>query len=123
MHLSAAQTRQWERARPTAVYKNPEKDRFIVDRRGVNGSEGKMLGGPTSRIPQGSKIAEMFVARFREGVRVCSTDRRDMYYQVRVSTERAETHVLGPPVSSCRLPESEFRPELAALRRRGGSFT
>ena len=53
-------------SRPTCVPKDSERDRFIVDRRGRDGSEGKLLGGQSSRILQGAKLGEMFDARVQE---------------------------------------------------------
>ena len=79
-----------------------------MDRRGPNGGEAKWPSGSTSRLPTGARLCELTAPRYRGVALVSSTDRKDMYYQVKASAERASTNALGPPVSVAHLSDPIF---------------
>ena len=70
------------------TYKSSECDRQIGDRRAVNRRE-YHAGGPSSRLPPGFLLTNLFVARHRQCLRGSITDRRDFYHQAEVSLSRS----------------------------------
>ena len=98
-------------------WKSEERDRLIIDRRGPNGAEGRIVGGPSSRIPAGSRLTELSLLRGSEALRISAADRQDMYYQCAVSDERAATNVLGSPCALAAFQDFPSDP-LSALKER-----
>ena len=76
-------------------FKNPLQDRMIGDRRGPNSVEGRVRG-VSHELPQGNLLA---LYRAKPGCALCgaSTDRSDYYHQIRVTTSRSASNVVGPP--------------------------
>ena len=75
------------------VYKSPDVDRQIGDRRLPNASEFH-LEGPSKHLPPGQLLCQMHVPRGTYRVFGSVTDRRDFYHQASVSLERAQTNML-----------------------------
>ena len=82
---------------PFGMHKDEVKDRLVLDCRGVNGAECRIAGGAASSIFPGYRFAELRVRRFVQGLRASGSDRKDMYYQCQVSSERAARYIVGPP--------------------------
>ncbi|CAE7205238.1 unnamed protein product [Symbiodinium sp. KB8] len=78
------------------AFKSATRDRMIGDRRGPNGLEGRVLGVSQS-LPQGSLLCLYSVA---PGHVLCgaSTDRSDYYHQIKVTSSRACSNAVGPPL-------------------------
>ena len=79
-------------------YKDITVDRQIGDRRGRNFSENK-LAGPSSMLPSGADIGDLFLDPRRQCIRIFCTDRKDFYHQFKVSYEKAVANSVGPPLS------------------------
>ena len=73
------------------TYKSQEWDRQIGDRRAVNRRE-YHAAGPSSCLPPGFLLTNLFVRRFSHGLRGSITDRRDFYHQAEVSLSRSKSN-------------------------------
>ena len=62
----------------------------------------------------------MYVKRHADRLRGSAADRKDMYFQNRVTAERAATNILGPPVRASAVESAGLDAELADFRRREG---
>lgn len=115
---------EWESCSVFNMKKVASRGRRIVDRRGPNGMESQILDGPSSSLFPAYRFGEIILQRHREGLRASGTDRRDMYYQVAVTRERAATNAMGPAWRREHLAEftTEFddldEEERATLHRR-----
>ena len=87
-------------------FKNQTCDRQIADRRGRNYSECKLVG-PSSSLPQGTDLMDLFVDPKYETLVTSVTDRKDYYHQLAISLARANTNAVGPPVSLTGLLETK----------------
>jgi len=97
------------------MFKDKTRDRMIIDRRGPNSQEGRLVAGASSDIFPAYRLTELALRR-GEGLRGSGTDRKDMYYQCRVSAERASTNLLGPSWAGAAV--SEFGGAWAGLWER-----
>ena len=79
------------------AYKGPLIDRQIGDRRGLNSRESK-VPGPSSSLPSGVDVSELYAHPKRQTLAVSITDRRDFYHQISVSRSKAIGNTVGPPV-------------------------
>ena len=79
------------------AYKGPLIDRQIGDRRGLNSLESK-VPGPSSSLPSGVDVSELYAHPKRQTLAVSITDRRDFYHQISVSRSKAIGNTVGPPV-------------------------
>lgn len=120
LFLTPRATEQCERARPTAAPKSLDRDRFILDRRGMDGLEGKLADSPTSRLPTAARLSEMYVKRHADRLRGSAADWKDMRFQNRATAERAATNIIGPQVRASAVESAGLDAELADLRRREG---
>ena len=75
------------------VYKGPDIDRQIGDRRLPNASEFH-VDGPSRFLPPGPLLCQLHVPRNTHRILGSVTDRRDFYHQAQVSEERAQTNML-----------------------------
>ena len=73
------------------VVKNAQRDRLIVDRRGPNGLEAKIVGGPSSQLFPAYRLCELLLGRGRL-LRASGCDRKDMYFQCAATPQRAATN-------------------------------
>ncbi len=80
-------------------YKNVERDRFILDRRGPNGVEGVIPNTHSSRLPAGWLLTGVLLKRFVESLRLYAKDRTDCYLQALVSLARASSNAMGEPLT------------------------
>eukprot|EP00435_Cladocopium_sp_Y103_P038928 s550_g10.t1 len=85
------------------VYKSPERDRQIGDRRLPNAHEFH-VNGPSRNLPTGHLLTELHLDVGSETLRGSVTDRRDFYHQSQVSLSRARSNCL-----SVSFPLDEFR--------------
>ena len=94
-------------------YKDTAADRQIGDRRGRNFSENK-LAGPSSMLPSGSDIGDLFLDPRRQCLRIFCTDRKDFYHQFNVSYEKAIANSVGPPLRCSSLDSLKAYAEFIA---------
>ena len=80
------------------VFKNHEHDRQIGDRRGRNSVESKLIG-PSSSLPSGVDIQDIFVDPKRHSVFVSITDRKDYYHQLAITASKSLGNTVGPSVA------------------------
>jgi len=86
--------RPFEKVRIFNAYKNPEMDRQIGDRRGRNAVEHKVWG-PSSMLPTGAILSDVFIQPQTETLRVSVSDRRDFYHQLRCTPSKASRNTIG----------------------------
>ena len=79
------------------AYKGPWVDRQIGDRRGLNSLECK-VPGPSSSLPSGVDVSDLYAHPKMQTLAVSITDRRDFYHQISVSRSKAIGNTVGPPV-------------------------
>ena len=79
------------------AFKSETQDRQIGDRRGMNSLESK-VPGPSSSLPSGVDVSDLFVDPKREKLLVSITDRRDFYHQIAVTRSKAIGNTVGPPL-------------------------
>ena len=77
------------------AHKSESQDRQIGDRRGMNSLESK-VPGPSSSLPSGVDVSDLFVDPRRERLLVSITDRRDFYHQIAVTRSKAICNTVGP---------------------------
>lgn len=70
--------------------KDERHDRQIGDRRGMNYKEDRVIG-PSSTLPNGSDLADLYVDLGERRVHVAVCDRKDFYHQIMVSRRRARS--------------------------------
>ena len=96
LHQDRVQHRQiFELVRIFNCYKSVDKDRQIGDRRGRNAVECKVQG-PSSNLPAGPDLCDLFLDLRKKRISVSVSDRRDFYHQIWVTRSRAITNTLGP---------------------------
>ena len=83
-----------ERVRIFNCYKNQDCDRQIGDRRGRNHAEMR-IHGPSSRLPSGPDLCELFVNPFTDRVSISIKDRSDFYHQFKVTESRSISNTLS----------------------------
>ena len=93
LHLRRGEVDPQVQSRVFNSYKNPEKDRQIVDRRLVNKSE-MHLAGPSAFLPAASLLSALSVPRFTHHCKAFISDRKDFYHQAKVSDARAASNAL-----------------------------
>ena len=98
------------------VYKNPECDRQIGDRRLPKAPEFH-LDGPSKFLPPGPLLCQMHVPRHTHCGFGSVTDRRDFYHQAEVSVERAQTNLLPFHVPLALFEGSHAHGEFCARQR------
>ena len=81
------------------AWKSAECDRQIGDRRGRNQIEA-YLPGPSRHLPSGWHLAIIEADPSQQTVVTCISDRKDYYHQLSVTSERAATNRLWPPLPS-----------------------
>ena len=86
--------RPFEKVRIFNAYKNQEMDRQIGDRRGRNAVEHK-LQGPSSSLPTGALLTDIFLNPSSETLRISVSDRRDFYHQLRCTPAKAIRNTVG----------------------------
>ena len=83
--------------------KSADQDRQIGDRdrRGANGQEAKVVG-PSSTLPAGADLCELYCNPKSSRLRISITDRKDFYHQISISKEKSWRNTLAPsvPISS-----------------------
>jgi hypothetical protein len=93
--------------------KDAVKDRMVVDSRGPNGSEGRLVAAASSSLFPAYRLTEVVLKKKVEFFRASGTDRRDFYYQCQVTDARTATNALGP--AWCEEDLWMFRPLLEAV--------
>ena len=78
-------------------YKSPTTDRQIGDKRGRNQIE-SYLPGPSRSLPTGPNLSVLEIDPLRQRLSICLSDRKDFYHQFQISTSRAESNVMWPPL-------------------------
>ena len=102
------------------VYKDADRDRQIIDRRGRNGAEATVAPGPSRELPSGAQLTDLLVSRGEEQVVVSGCDRKDFYHHFEVSESRTRSNVTGLPHAAELFedfpsrPLERFRARLAA---------
>ena len=82
--------------------KDPQRDRQIGDRRGMNYKEDR-ISGPSAVLPNGSDLTDLIVDLSSQKIHIAVCDRKDFYHQIWVSKRRAVTNSLGPGVPASLL--------------------
>ena len=95
----------YELVRVFNCYKASDRDRQIGDRRGRNAVEG-VLRGPSSNLPAGQDLCDLYIDLSRQKLRVSISDRRDFYHQLWVTKSRAITNTLGPGLPPSLIEDS-----------------
>ena len=79
---------------PFTGYKSSSEDRLLLDQRGVNGQEVKLLEGRSARLPAGWEFTDLQLGS-NECFRVSASD---LFYDCwDVSPQRAARNLVGPP--------------------------
>ena len=86
-----------EQVRIFNAYKGVSSDRQIGDRRGRNSIEAKLLG-PSSSLPAGVDLQDVFIDPSCQVIRVSITDRKDYYHQLKITESKALGNTVGPPI-------------------------
>ena len=86
-----------EQVRIFNAYKSSSVDRQIGDRRGRNSIEAKIIG-PSSLLPAGVDLQDIFVNPSSQAVFLSITDRKDYYHQLKITESKALSNSVGPPV-------------------------
>ena len=99
------------------AYKSPEKDRQIGDRRLPNCEE-RHIDGPSAFLPQGQLLCNIWLPRFKVGLRGSITDRRDFYHQAEVSMARAQSNLLPFEFPRSYFPDFDFDSNFPAKKKK-----
>ena len=111
-------------------YKSAVADRQIGDKRGRNQIEA-YLPGPSRSLPTGPNLAALEVDPLRQKLSICLSDRKDFYHQFKVSTSRAESNAMWPPLKLAdfvgtqayeRLQEAHLQKKKKKPREAAGDF-
>lgn len=86
--------------------KDERHDRQIGDRRGMNFKEDRVIG-PSSTLPNGCDLADLYVDLEKRRVHVAVCDRKDFYHQIKVSRRRAISNSVGPGVPASMLEDTK----------------
>ncbi len=98
-------------------YKGPQVDRQIGDRRGLNSLECK-VPGPSSSLPSGVDVSELYADPRYETLAISITDRRDFYHQIAVTRSKALGNTVGPPVPIHLISSTNAYKDFVAKGRR-----
>ena len=93
LRLHSKPSDDWPFSRVFNIYKSELADRQIGDRRNMNKAECH-AGGPSSRLPPGPLLVNIFSLRGRQNLRGSITDRRDFYHQARATHSRSLSNLL-----------------------------
>ena len=93
LRLHSCPSEDWPFSRVFNIYKSEQVDRQIGDRRNMNKVECH-AGGPSSRLPPGPLLVNIFCLRGRQNLRGSVTDRRDFYHQAKASKSRSLSNLL-----------------------------
>ena len=93
LRLHSCPSEDWPFSRVFNIYKSEQVDRQIGDRRNMNKVECH-AGGPSSRLPPGPLLVNLFCLRGRQNLRGSVTDRRDFYHQAKASKSRSLSNLL-----------------------------
>ena len=96
--------------------KNESCDRQIGDRRGRNLCEQRVIG-PSSRLPTGVNITDMYVDAACETLSIICTDRRDFYHQFATSSNRSLSNTVGPRIPLSLLSDTNAFKDFQAERK------
>ncbi len=100
LHLHNINVPDYDPRRLVRVFgamKDVDRDRQIGDRRGMNFKEDRIIG-PSSTLPNGSDLTDLFVDPSSQRIHISVCDRKDFYHQIWVTKRRAMTNSLGPGV-------------------------
>ncbi len=86
-----------EQVRIFNAYKSPIVDRQIGDRRGRNSVEARILG-PSSLLPAGVDLQDIYIDPSSQSIFLSITDRKDYYHQLKITESKALSNSIGPPV-------------------------
>lgn len=86
-----------EQVRIFNAYKSASCDRQIGDKRGRNSVEAQ-VAGPSSSLPAGVDLQDIFINPYLQCIFVSITDRKDYYHQLQVTESKACSNSVGPPV-------------------------
>ena len=69
-------------------------DRQIGDRRGRNSIEQKVIG-PSTALPTGPLLTDLFLNARHQTLRVSISDRKDFYHQIQCTPSKAQCNTIG----------------------------
>ena len=97
LHLHDKEVHPDSLVRIFGAFKDFHTHRQIGDRRGQNQRECRLVG-PSSDLPSGCDLCDLFVDPRTQKVFISISDRRDFYHQIRATEARALCNTIGPAV-------------------------
>ena len=77
--------------------KSSEVHRQIGDKRGRNAMECK-VPGPSSDLPSGVDLCDLYIDPSRSSLLLSITDRRDFYHQLKITQQKAIANTISPAI-------------------------